>query len=230
MFKKKKREYKLKKAILDNREAIAVQLRNEWKEAEGTFARQKRKEQLIKFAKDVGVVSAKSLLALLFIGGVLTITAAAPNIFSAFGRLGNNRRYFKKEQFNTNRYYLKKHKLIEFKKIDDNTFEMFLTKEGESKAIETAFKDFKIQKQQKDRYWRVVIFDIPKKYNWARDAFRQKLREMGFYQLQESVFILPYPCEKEVILLAEILNIVNFVHLIKTEDFNNNKELKEIYG
>ena len=161
MFKKKTREYKLKKAILDNREAIAVQLRNEWKEAEETFARQKRKEQLIKFAKNTGVVSAKSLLALLFIGGVLTITAAAPNIFSAFGRLGNNRRYFKKEQFNKNRYYLKKHKLVEFKKIDNDTFEIYLTKEGEGKAIEAAFKDSLARSK---RYLNSIIFSSLVKY------------------------------------------------------------------
>jgi len=73
------------------------------------------------------------------------------------------------------------------------------------------------------------MFDIPRKYNWTRDVFRQKLKEIGFYQLQESVFILPYPCEKEVILLAEILNIVDFVYLIKTQDFNNYKELKEAF-
>ena len=73
------------------------------------------------------------------------------------------------------------------------------------------------------------MFDIPRKYNWARDAFRQKLRTMGFHQLQESVFILPYPCEKEVILLAEILNIVDFIHLIKTKDFSDNKELRDIF-
>src|SRR3989344_4766995 len=178
MFKNKKREYKLKKALSDNREAIVAQLKNEWKEAEETFTRQKRKEQLIKFAKNIGVVSAKSLLALLFIGGVLTVAAMTPNIFSAFGRLGSNRKYFKKEQFNKDKNYLKRHNLIDIKKIDDNTFEINLTKKGEDRALENGFKNFKIQKPKKDGYWRIVMFDIPRKYNWTRDVFRQKLKEM----------------------------------------------------
>lgn len=228
--KNKKREYNLKKVIFNNREMIIARLRDEWKEAENEFANQKRRDQLIKFAKDAGSVSAKSLLTLLFIGGVLIIAAATPNVFSAFGKIGNNRRYFKKEQFNRNRYYLKKHKLIEFKKIDDNVFELYLTKKGEERALAFAFDDFKIKKTQKDGYWRIVMFDIPNKNKWARDIFRQKLREMGFYQLQESVFILPYQCEKEVILLAEILNIVNFIYLIKTQDFNSYKKLREMFN
>ena len=75
----------------------------------------------------------------------------------------------------------------------------------------------------------MVMFDIPDKHKWTRDIFRQKLRIMGFHQLQESIFILPYPCEKEVSLLVEILNIVDFVYLIKTMDFSDNKELKEMF-
>jgi len=226
MSKNKKREYKFKKAISENREAIIVQLKKEWAEAEKVLAQEKKKEQLIKIAKDVGVVSAKSLLALLFIGGILTVAVTAPNVFSAFGRLGKNRRHFNKEQFNKNKYYLKRHGLINFKQIDDDIFEVFLTRKGEDRAVEEYFNDFKVQNHQKDGYWRMVMFDIPNKHKWARDIFRQKLRGMGFYQLQESVFILPYPCEKEVILLAEILNIIDFIHLVKTADFNNNKKLK----
>jgi len=33
-----------------------------------------------------------------------------------------------------------------------------------------------------------------------------------------------------VVLLAEMLNIVDFVHLIKTKDFSDNKELKEVFS
>lgn len=224
------RENKLKIAINKNRDLIIKRLKEEWEEAEKVFVRQKRKEQLIDLVKNVGVATSKGLLKLLLVAGVLTVAAAAPNVFSAFGRLTKHRRYFDKKQFNKEKQYFKRHGFIEIKKIGANTFEIYLTEKGEKIAAEDAFKNFKIQKPQKDGYWQVVMFDIPNKYNWARDAFRKKLREMGFHKFQESVFILPYPCEKEIALLTTILNIVDFVYLIKTKDFSDNKELEKLFN
>ncbi|KKT74040.1 MAG: Transcriptional regulator, PaaX family [Parcubacteria group bacterium GW2011_GWB1_44_7] len=227
---KNKRENKFK-ITLHNKQGLFIKyLGEEWKEAEKAFAKQKEKERLIELAKNTGVVAGKLLLGLLAVGGVLTVAAVAPNIFSAFGHSFQKRRYFDKQQFNKDKKYLKRHNLIKIKKINKNTFELYLTEKGKNKSIEESFKNFKIQKPQKDGYWRVVMFDIPNKYKWARDAFRRKLRIMGFHQLQESVFILPYPCEKEVILLIEILNIADFIHLIKTKDFSENKELNEAFS
>jgi len=226
-----KKENKLKAALLENRNLIISQLKKEWEEAEKAFEQKKKKEKLIEFAKDAGLVAGKGLLAFLFIGGILTVAAVSPNVFSAFGRLTKHRKYFKKEQFNKNKYYFKKHGLIKIKKIDRDIFEVSLTKKGEDKMLGDFFKNMKVQKPEKpDGYWRVVMFDIPNRHKWARDGFRQKLREMGFYQLQESVFITPYPCEKEVSILVSIFNISPFVYLIKTKDFSENKELKKIFS
>lgn len=227
---KNKRENKFKTTLHKKQDLIIKHLRKEWEEAENVLDKQKKKEQLIELAKNVGIATGKGLLALALVGGVLTVAAMAPNVFSAFGRSGKNRRYFDKKQFNKDKKYLKRHNLIKIKEIKENTFEIYLTEKGKDKSLGEAFKNLKIQKKQKDGYWRVVMFDIPNKHKWARDAFRQKLRDMEFYQLQESVFILPYSCEKEVILLAEILNIVDFVHLIKTKDFSGNKELEKIFS
>jgi len=226
-----KKENKLKTALLENKSLIISQLKNEWEEAEKAFEQKKRKEKLIEFAKDAGLVAGKGLLAFLFIGGVLTVAVVAPNVFSAFGRLMKHRKYFKKEQFNKNKYYLKRHGLIKIKKIDQDTFEMSLTKRGEDKMLGDFFKSMRIQKSEKsDEYWRVVMFDIPNKHKWTRDIFRHKLKEMGFYQLQESVFITPYPCEKEIKLIVSALNISSFVYLIKTKDFSGDKELEKAFG
>lgn len=227
---KKKNKNELKSVICKNQDLIIGRLKEEWQEAEAVFARQKRKKQLFDLAKNAGIVAGKGLLTLLLVGGVLTVAAMAPNIFSAFGRSVKNRRYFDKKQFNKEKRYLKRHGLIEINKTNNDTFEIYLTEKGKRVVVEDVFKNFKIQKQQKDDYWRLVMFDIPRKHNWARDAFRKKLRIMGFYQLQESVFVLPYPCEKEITLLAEILNIVDFVYLIKTKDFNNNKTLEDFFN
>lgn len=227
---KNKRENRFKTALYNKQDLLIKHLKEEWKEAEEAFARQKRKEQLVELAKGASVAAGKGLLTLLLVGGVLTVAAMAPNIFSAFGRSFQKRRYFDKKQFNKDKKYLKRHDLIKIKKINEDTFELYLTEKGKNKSIEEMFKNFKIQKPQKDGYWRVVMFDIPRKYNWTRDIFRRKLKEMGFYQFQESVFVTPYICEKEIDFLVNILDISSFVYLIKTKDFSENRELNDFFS
>ncbi|MEK7635480.1 MAG: hypothetical protein AAB405_00055 [Patescibacteria group bacterium] len=225
--KKIKRENKFKSALLKNQGLIIAQLKNEWQESEKALAKEARKKQLIKFAKDASIIAGKSMLAFLAIGGVLTVAAVAPNIFAAYGKITKQRRYFKKDEFNKNKYYFKKQGLIKIRKTSGNVFELALTEKGLCRTAEQVFNDLIIQERVKDGYWRIVMFDIPNKYRWTRDIFRKKLRMMGFYQLQESVFVLPYLCEKEVELIAEILGIRDFIYLIKTVDFNNNEYLKK---
>lgn len=222
---KSKKRTKLRNSLLKNQNLIIRHIKQEWEEADNAFKRQKRKDQLIQFAKDVGVISGKTLLTLLLAGGVLTIAVAAPNIFAACGRSTDRRRYFKKDEFNKNKYYLRRRGLIEIKKRDSDYCEINLTKRGICKATEEVFNDFDLEKSKPDGNWRVVMFDIPKKYNWARDAFRQKLRDMGFNRFQESVFITPYPCEKEIDFIVSVLDIRSFVYLIKTKDFLEDRKL-----
>ena len=98
--KKIKRENKFKSALLKNQGLIIAQLKNEWQESEKALAKEARKKQLIKFAKDASIIAGKSMLAFLAIGGVLTVAAVAPNIFAAYGKITKQRRYFKKDEFN----------------------------------------------------------------------------------------------------------------------------------
>lgn len=73
-----------------------------------------------------------------------------------------------------------------------------LTKEGEKKIAKYEFEEMKIQKPKKwDGKWRLVIFDIPEGKKTAREFLRQKLISLGFYQLQKSVYIQPFPCIEE---------------------------------
>ncbi len=217
---KAERKTKLRNSLLRNRDLILEYAKQEWEEADKIFKRRKRKDQLIQIAKNVGAISGKGLLTLLLIGGVLTVAAIAPNIFMAYGRFTKRRHYFKKDIFNKNKYYFKRQNLVEIKNNGTNHCEITLTKQGTRKAVERIFNNFNIKKPESDSYWRVIMFDIPKKYNWARDAFRRKLRDMKFRQFQESVFITPYICEKEINFIVSALNIKTIVCLIKTKDFH----------
>jgi hypothetical protein len=69
----------------------------------------------------------------------------------------------------------------------------------------------RIIKQSWDKKWRIVLFDIPETKRVARDALRELLTSAGFYQLQKSVFVGPYPCEKQVSALADYFEIGDYV-------------------
>jgi len=63
-----------------------------------------------------------------------------------------------------------------------------------------------------DKKWRMVIFDIPEKKNKERHAFSAKLKYLGFYPLQESVFIYPYDCRDEMDFICTFLDIEHYIN------------------
>ena len=69
-------------------------------------------------------------------------------------------------------------------------------------------------------------FDIPERFKKAREALRNKLRELGFAKLQESVFIYPYECENEINFIVEVFLIRPFVRLIRAKHFTNEEQMK----
>ena len=83
-----------------------------------------------------------------------------------------------------------------------------LTKKGETRINKYDFDDMKISKPAKwDGKWRMVIFDISEDKKVARELLRKKLKELGFYKLQKSVYIHPYPCREEITVLRENYNL-----------------------
>ena len=64
-----------------------------------------------------------------------------------------------------------------------------LTKEGKEK-LKNILPVFLPQKEW-DKSWYLVIFDIPEKLRGKRNILREKLKKLGFGQLQQSVWISP---------------------------------------
>ena len=58
------------------------------------------------------------------------------------------------------------------------------------------------------------MFDIPESEKFAREALREKLKNLGFAQFQKSIWIYPYPCENEIDFVTEFFSIAKHVNLI----------------
>ncbi len=223
MKKFQKRDEKLSKRLIIHKTLLLEELEKEWKEIEAAAKSRKFKKDVHEKAERAGEI----LLGLLLLGGIVTIAAIAPNMFSAFGHLTKRRTFIEKREFLKTKKYLKRQGLIQLNVEGKNGYEIAITEKGTKRILNYVFRKLKVAHQKKwDGYWRIVIFDIPRKENWARNGFREKLKELGFYKLQNSVFIFPYPCDRELGYLISVFNIASYVHIIQAKNVSIDRTLR----
>ncbi|HEY4476088.1 MAG TPA: hypothetical protein VI954_01080 [Candidatus Paceibacterota bacterium] len=172
----------------------------------------------------------KEILHSIITAGVLTLVATSPyfgiQLFRTLLHEPSQRRKFSRA---LNR--LKQSRLILLKEKLDGTILAELTEQGRRKMREFQFADLKIKKPKKwDRIWRVVIFDIPRKKVKERESFRGKLREAGFYQLQESVWAFPYPCQAEIEFAVELLGLYPYVNMLEARNIKDDAKIKKYFS
>ncbi|MBI4049734.1 MAG: CRISPR-associated endonuclease Cas2 [Candidatus Doudnabacteria bacterium] len=131
---------------------------------------------------------------------------------------------YNREQIRKAVDYLKRKKFIAYPANAKNSY-FYLTKAGRRRLLQLKIQELSIEKVAWDKRWRLVTFDIPETDTRQRFQFRRKLKELGFFHFQRSVFILPYPCEKQINLISEHLNIQPYVHVLTTERFTADKDL-----
>jgi DNA-binding transcriptional regulator PaaX len=121
-------------------------------------------------------------------------------------------------------------KLIKRKENPNGSFTFVLTDKGKLRALTYHFQTIKIERENWDKKWRIVIFDIPEKIKRARDALRDKLKEIGFYELQKSVFVFPYECKNEIDFIIEFFNLRRYVRFGVLNTIDNELHLKRIFN
>ena len=89
----------------------------------------------------------------------------------------------------------------------------------------------KINRPKKwDGKYRIIIFDIAQLKKFYREALRGKLKELGFYPLQKSVWIHPFDCRDEIEVLREFFGLdQKEMRLIVSEDIGPDGWLKKIF-
>lgn len=177
----------------------------------------------------------KDILLYLATAGAIMIAATSPYFLLNIARgILQNKKYFKKK-FDAKKVAqllerLKRNRLIILNE-ENGKFKVELTEKGKRAIKEIQFEDLRIEKPKIwDGKWRVVIFDIPDKYRKrARDALREKLKELDFYPFQKSVWVHPYPCEKEVQFITELFDITPFVNILVADNIYNDVKLRKYF-
>ena len=121
-------------------------------------------------------------------------------------------------------------KLINKKYNIDGSCSLVLTEKGKLKTLTYKFSEMKIKSEVWDGKWRIVIFDIPEKIRRGRNALRSKLKELGFYELQKSVFVFPYKCKNEIDFIIEFFGLRKYVRYGILEKIDNNFHLRRIFN
>ena len=172
---------------------------------------------------------ANACLTIAALGGVLTLGVLAPNAIGGMAKIFNLTGKEKKMKyrelwgsFHRMRY--------------EHTFEFVAEKDGYQVYRPTIFGMKRIKKlvydelcisipKRWDGLWRLVIFDVPKHLHKHRNALRRKIKELGFYPCQKSVWIHPLPCLTEIEFVKEMLGISSFVKIFLVKEMTDGKVL-----
>jgi len=170
------------------------------------------------------------ILRALAIGAAVIIIASSPT--------GTRRliKGFKKERKRRNALLaldrLHRKKFVDFVEQRDGRLRVTITVLGKRKMRQWDLERHRIEKpKQWDRRWHIVASDISEKRKKGRDALRTMLTRWGFYKLQESMYVHPYPCEDEIDLLRELFFLPSHeVLCFSTDHISHEERLKKHFG
>src|SRR3989344_8739281 len=125
---------------------------------------------------------------------------------------------------------LRRYKFVrDIKEKDNNSYA--LTQKGETKLRDIVIDDIEIKEQRKwDGKWHLVIYDLPIRFKKARDAFRWKLKDLGFFQFQKSAWIYPYPCEGEILFVANFFGVQKHIEILEVNKVLHDRQIKAHFG
>lgn len=105
-----------------------------------------------------------------------------------------------------------------------------LSEEGEKFASRLKLKLEFAKSRSWDGKWRILIFDIPEKMRGKRDFLRKELRDFGFYPLQKSVLVYPYPLPPDFFDLWGDINFGKQLVLVESAKIKDDEEIRSFFG
>ena len=171
----------------------------------------------------------QKILLLLLAGATFGFSYTPSHQYRILKTLSKEWRKIDRENLKKEVRNLYRSRLIEAKENPDGSLTYVLTNKGKVKALTYHFQEMKIKENQWDNKWRAVIFDIPEKVKASRNALRDKLKELGFYELQKSVFVFPYECKDEIDFIIEFFNLRKYVRYGIFDFIDNDLHLRKVF-
>lgn len=92
-----------------------------------------------------------------------------------------------------------------------------------------ALLDFKKKEKKWNGKWFLVFFDVPEIQRNKRNYLRKFLIDIGFYRYQQSIYIFPYECEKEIILIKKIVEGAKYMKYIVADKIEDESIIKTFF-
>jgi len=135
-----------------------------------------------------------------------------------------------KRQLNSAVIDLNRQKLIQKKKDYEGSVLVSLTEKGILRAINYKFRRLEHKKEKWDGKWRMIAFDIPRECQKGRKALVYRLKMGGFYEMQESMFLYPYECKKEIDAIAKLFKLEEYVKFGLLDYIDGQDRIKIRFG
>ncbi|MBI2041895.1 MAG: hypothetical protein HYT20_02675 [Candidatus Nealsonbacteria bacterium] len=173
----------------------------------------------------------KDIFNVVLISGAVALAATSPYFLTNILRSHKYLKKYPKQRVANTFSRLRRDGLIEIQRRGSQIC-INLTQEGKKKAGIYQINSLSIKEPKRwDGKWRLVIFDISELKKTMREAFRGKLKELGFIVMQKSVWIHPFSCQDEIALLRDFFGLdKNDIQMIVAEKIEKEAELKKIFN
>ncbi|MDO8638686.1 MAG: hypothetical protein Q7R43_03860 [Candidatus Daviesbacteria bacterium] len=106
-----------------------------------------------------------------------------------------------------------------------------LSSEGQTKFLRYKLEEIMIDHPPKwDGKWRLIIYDVPQGKRVFAENFRRLLRKIECLKLQKSVYLTPYPCDKQIEFLRQYYDLSEEVLYLVISKLENEKIYKTYFG
>ena len=158
---------------------------------------------------------------------LIFVAASMGNAVQVFKQFKTSKR-FSDKQIKESINYLRHQKLIEYISDKNGKTIVKITTKGKTRLRAFSIDLIEIKKPKKwDGKWRLAMFDIPMRFTKGREALRYHLKDLNFFQFQKSAWIYPYPCEDEIIFIADFFGVGKYVEILTVEDILREERIKK---
>ena len=129
-------------------------------------------------------------------------------------------------QYNRAIQYLEAQAYLKVTKKNEKKF-IKLTRKGRVRTLLMKLEAGQPTTPAWDNKWRVMIWDIPEKHRYYRDKIRAFVKQLGFYRLQQSVFITPHPIPAPAVEYLKESGLMDFVRFLRVDKLDDESTLKK---
>ena len=121
---------------------------------------------------------------------------------------------------------LRRQGFIDYSSVHDRNA-LSITAAGEKRLYRYKFENLSLPEVEHwDGIWRAVMFDIPEDRKVARDALSRKLKRMGCFQLQRSVFIHYLPCREELSFMEDYFGFKDLITYMEVKEISQKHDIQ----